>query len=423
MARDLVDPGKPIPRPEWVERVNAEGRMWADAGMLSQLVPLDERSLLDAARALTGLTDFSGDDWREPFGVLLRSLEEEAQLNLMGRLAARSEILLWLRTRLLLTDLLRRHPEILETPIEKPIFIAGLGRSGTSILQELLHQDPALRTPLFWEAYFPVDSAISGGRDQAAQRNGDLVATQWLRITPQIQSMHEVAGHLPAEDSSLWSFGFVSDAIMSFYQIPTYHDYVNRADAAPVYRDHERMLKALQWKQPGRRWFCKSATYHLTHLRELFARYPDARIIQTHRDPLRIMASVANLLRTFYWQRSDRDFDAPVFAELLVGEETARLLDGVTELRDQGAVPPGQIVDLRYSDLMRDPVGTLEALYHALELPFDETSAERIRRYLAHKPKDKHGRHDYEPMPPEQVARNRPYFRRYQERYGVPDEL
>jgi hypothetical protein len=423
MAQDLVDPRKAIPRPEWVRGVNEEGERWARAGMLREMVPLDADSLTTAARRLTGLDDFGEDDWREPFAVLVRALDEEAGLNLMGRLATRSECLLWLRTRLQLTDLIRRHPEILEERIVQPIFIAGLGRSGTSILQELLHQDPALRTPLYWEAYFPIDSAISGGRDEAARKNGDAIATQWIRMTPQIQTMHEVAGDLPAEDSLLWSFTFVSDSIMSFYQIPTYHAYVAAASADAVYAQHKRLLQALQWRQPGRRWFGKSATYHLTHLPTLLRHYPDARIIQTHRDPLRIMSSVANLLRTFYWQRSDRDFDAPVFEDLLVGERTAAQLEAVMALRDGGAVPEGQIVDFLYRDLITDPVAAIERVYRAFDLPFGEAGAERVRRYLAHKPKDKHGRHEYTPMSPEQVAKNRPHFRRYQARYGVPDEI
>lgn len=423
MAQDLVDPRKAIPRPEWVRGINEEGAAWARAGMLREMVPLDEASLLESARRLTGLEAFGEDDWREPLAVFLQALEDEAQLNLMGRLATRSEILLWLRTRLQLTDLIRRHPEILEQPIEKPIFIAGLGRSGTSILQELLHQDPALRTPLYWEAYFPIDSAVSGGTDAAARANGGAIATQWTRITPQIQTMHEVAGDIPAEDSLLWSFTFVSDSIMSFYQIPTYHAYVAEASADVVYAQHKRLLQALQWRQPGRRWFGKSATYHLTHLESLLRHYPDARIIQTHRDPLRIMSSVANLLRTFYWQRSDRDFDAPVFEDLLVGERTAAQLEAVMALRDAGAVPENQIIDFLYRDLIADPVAAVERVYRAFDLPFDEASAERIRRYLAFKPKDKHGRHDYTPMSADQVAKNRPWFRRYQARYGVPDEI
>src|SRR6202012_467693 len=102
MPQQLVDPSKPLGRPEWVDKLNAEGRMWHGAGMLREMAPLDERSLLDAAMSMTGLTDFGEDDWREPFAVLLTSLEEEPELPLTGRLATRSEIILWLRTRLML---------------------------------------------------------------------------------------------------------------------------------------------------------------------------------------------------------------------------------------------------------------------------------------------------------------------------------
>lgn len=422
MAQTLVDPSKPLGRPEWVAGLNAEGRLWQAGGMLREMVPLDERSLLDGARTITGLDDFGDESWREPFSVLLKALEDEAELTLTGRLATRSELLLWLRTRLMLTELMRRHPEIFEQPVERPIFIAGLGRSGTSILQELLHQDPRLRTPLFWEAYCPIDSALSGGKDPVAEALGGGVATQWVRITPEIMTMHEVGPYIPAEDSSLWSFTFISDSIMSFYQIPSYHAYVNRADPEIVYRWHRRVLQAMQWKQPGRRWFGKSATYHLTNLPALLTIYPDACIIQTHRDPLRIMSSVANLLRAFYWQRSDKDFDAPVFENLLVGELTAKQLEAVMEVRDSGIVPPGQIVDSLYQELMTDPTGAIRKIYDAFGMEFDDAAAKRIRDYLAFKPKHKHGIHRYEPMSAEQVAQNRPWFRRYQERYGVPNE-
>jgi hypothetical protein len=100
MSQDLVDAKTPLPRPEWVKGMNDEGRYWQCAGMLSEMVPLDARSLLDSARRMTGLDNMGEDDWQEPFEVLLKSLEQEAQLHMVGRLAARSEILLWLRTRL-----------------------------------------------------------------------------------------------------------------------------------------------------------------------------------------------------------------------------------------------------------------------------------------------------------------------------------
>ena len=155
-TQSFVDPRAALPRPEWVRDVNCEGEIWQRAGMLPDMVPLDSESLLIAARRETGLADFGEGDWREALDVLTGALEREAELNLMGRLCTRSELILWLRNRLKITDLVTRHPEILDEPIEAPIFITGLPRTGTSILQELLWQDPRLRTPLFWETIHPV---------------------------------------------------------------------------------------------------------------------------------------------------------------------------------------------------------------------------------------------------------------------------
>ena len=422
MAQNLlVDPSAPIPRPEWVDAINAEGRMWADAGMLADMVPLSLGSLLDAAFRETGLRDMGDPDWEEPLTVLINALETEAELNLMGRLATRSELLLFIRNRLKLIDLVRRNPEIRNQQIDAPIIITGLPRTGTSILQEVLHQDPRLRTPLFWEIYFMGESAISGGQDQVARALGDRVARQWIRMTPQIQTMHETAGDIPAEDASVWNYSFVSDAIMSFYQIPSYHAWVNACPPELIYKYHRLALQALQWRAPKRRWFGKTL-YHLGCLPKLFDAYPDARVIHTHRDPLRSMASITNLLRTFYWSRSDQDFDNPGFEEIMVGEATARRLEQVMAWRDTGAVPDAQIIDSRYQDLVEDPARAAKHIYDGLGMSFDAEDAERVRHYLAYKPKHKFGAHQYRAMSADQVARNRPHFKRYQDRYNVPDE-
>ena len=418
----LIDPREPIVRPDWVEKMNEEGRMWAEAGMLSDMVPIDIGSVLSAAYRETGLQDMGDPDWEEPLTVLTEALEKEAQLNLMGRLATRSELILFIRSRLKLIHLAKQHPEIRAQPIEAPIIITGLPRTGTSILQELLHQDPRLRTPLFWETYFLGEAAESGGADAYTRRVGDLVAQQWIRITPQIQTMHETAGDIPAEDASLWNYSFISDAIMSFYQIPSYHAWVNKADPAIIYKYHRLALQALQWRAPKRRWFGKTL-YHLGCLPKLFEAYPDARVIHTHRDPLRSMASITNLLRTFYWARSDQDFDNPGFEEIMVGEATAKRLEQVMRWRDDNAIPQAQIIDSRYQDLIDDPAKAIGLIYEKMDLPFAHEDAARIQRYLAYKPKHKHGAHAYRTMSDEQVARNRPYFKRYQERHNVPDEV
>ena len=422
MTEYVIDPKKPLPRPEWVEKTNAEGRMWAAAGMLSHVVPLDEASILASAYQMTGLNDMGEDDWQEPLRIMLRSFEEEADLNLIGRLCSRSELLIWITSRLRIVDLVKRHPEIRDEPIEKPIFVTGLPRTGTSILQELLGQDPNMRTPLFWECYFPGEAAESGGKDAAARASGDALVNQWARVVPEIRTMHETGGDIPAEDATVWNYSLMSDHIMSFYQMPSYDRFFNQIDASVLYRYHKLFLQVLQWRRPRQQWFGKTL-YHLGHMPSLFEVYPDARIIHTHRDPLRSMASVTSLLRAFYWQRSDKDFDVPGFDEIMLPAPTAQRLEAAMEIRDQGLVPKAQIVDSRYQDLMDDPVGAMRKIYVAFGIPFTDDTAARITTYLAHKPKHKFGAHEYKTMSAEAAKRVRPLFRRYQDRYNVPDEV
>jgi hypothetical protein len=170
--------------------------------------------------------------------------------------------------------------------------------------------------------------------------------------------MHETGWNIPAEDATIWCPTFISDHIMSFYQIPSYHRYVNAADPLIPYRFHKLFLQALQWRMPQRRWFGKTL-YHLGNLPKLFEVYPDARVVHTHRDPLRSMASITSLLRAFFWQRSDRDFDAPGFSEIMLAEPTSQRLYHAMDLRDRGVVPAAQIADSRYQDLLDDPVNAM----------------------------------------------------------------
>ena len=151
---DLVDrkaAWTPPQRPDWLTELNREGSHFD----LCSVVPLDQESLIHSACADTGLSDFGEDYWREPFAALCRDFDASAELNLMGRLMARNDTLILLRNRLQITELLKQHPEIHEQEIRAPVFIVGLPRSGTSILFEVLSQDPAFGEPEYWEALFP----------------------------------------------------------------------------------------------------------------------------------------------------------------------------------------------------------------------------------------------------------------------------
>lgn len=407
----------PPPHPEWLTAMNQEGSYFN----LPAVVPLDEESLLQHAMRSTGLDDFGDELWREPFRVLVKSLEEEAQLTLMGRLMARSDIVLWLGTRLRVTDTLKRFPQILDEEITAPMIIVGLPRSGTSILFELLWQDPEVGVPLMWEALQPCpppEAATYSTDPRIAQAHH--LFTQWNRVAPEFASMHEMRGDIPAECGLLMAGTFISDHIASLHQTHSYSALCVEADFRPVYEYHKTILQILQWKNPRKRWLLK-APEHQVHLDTLLQVYPDARIVQTHRDPIVCMASTTSLMGTLYYMRSDQPFNAQLFDNIIMGEATAQRLEHVIRQREQGIVPATNITDSRYQDLMDDPMGCIARIYAHFGMPLSDVAGQRMQQYLRDKPKGKFGAHRYEVD--DARSRERPMFRRYQALYNVPDEV
>jgi hypothetical protein len=182
------------------------------------------------------------------------------------------------------------------------------------------------------------------------------------------------------------------------------------------------MLQLLQWRAPGERWVLKAPS-HMTALDTLFAVYPDARVIQTHRDPLTVMASVASILFGTAWVRSDA-VDAESILSWFGGETCALILEGAMALRDSGRVDPRQFCDVRYADFTGDPIATVARIYQRFEIPFGAETEARMSAYLQAKPKGKHGAHDYSFADTGfDRERERQRFAAYQERYGVPSEV
>lgn len=408
---------QPPPRPAWVAALNAEGAH-AD---LSALVPLDARGLIDTACRRTGLADFGPEHWRAPFETLCRDLDGPASLTLMGRLMTRGDLLIWLENRLHITALLRAHPEIEDEVIVAPVFIVGLPRSGTSILFEVLSRDPTFGVPETWEALFPCPppTAATYAHDPRIARAHARV-TQWTRVVPEFATMHEMGGRIPAECGLLMANSFVSDHIAALHHAPEYGALYAAADMRPAYHDHRTILRILQWRNPRGHWLLK-APAHQNHLEVLLETYPDARIIQTHRDPIVCMASTTSLMGCLLFMRSDLPFDAPAFEDIMLGDATARRLEHVMEQRRTGVVPADRICDSRFQDLMDAPLACVERIYRHFDRQLAPEVRARMARYLAAKPRGKLGVHQYAVAAP--TAAERARFRRYQDAYDVPDEI
>lgn len=372
------------PRPDWVRRIN---QMGPSVGAAHHLVSLDPEELVRLARDSTGLADF-GDfdgDWRGRLEVLTAEIERTAQLSVVGRLLTRQEILRCLRTRLFMTRALREQPAILDERIEAPIIVTGPGRSGTTILFELLALDPGLRSVLATEAAHPVPEVDDPAAILAMT---ECEQELWADVQPEYASIHEHRSDLPVECIHAMMPSFASFMWWITADIP---GWVPDFQAAMQF--HRVHLQLLQHRAPRRTWVLKTPTY-LPILDLVFAVYPDAWIVLTHRDPIKTVPSGLSTLASVRWQRSDAVDPASFGGEGGLG--THALMLDVKRRRDAGELPD-RFVDLHFLDQLRDPVEAIGRAYRRMGRPFESLHAERIRRYLAEKPAGKHGQHRYDP--------------------------
>jgi len=406
-------PWTPPERPRWVRRLNAHA---AAVGGARHLVSLEPEALLDTAIAAKGLDDFGGDAWRVHYEVLLESLEREADLHLAGRLLTRAEILRALRNRLRLAELWRRRPEILRDPVAPPIFVVGSPRSGTSILHELLALDPASRAPALWEMHHPVEAL----EDERLRPVGDEVATFWHDLQPEYETMHANSGDLPNECIYITLHEFLSDHWGGCHNAPSYERHLAKADHRPAYRYHRDFLRTLQQRARGERWLLKAPS-HLFQLRALFDVYPEARIVQTHRDPAKTIPSVLSLMGTLKWMRCESADPAATAARTAAGY--AHVFRDEIEARASGELPDARFVDVRYADVVADPARAVEEIYAALGLRVPAGLADTVREYVAAKPRGAHGAHRYGLAEMGLDAGEiRERFAFYRERFDVPEE-
>ncbi len=405
---------QPGPRPAWVTALNEN----SDPAWIG----LDAQALMVEATARTGLDDFGDDRFREPFEIFVESLREEAKLHTVGALLIRDDLLNSLTVRLQITETRKRHPEISDEVIDRPIFITGLPRTGTSITHELLAVDPRHRAPLHWEVRNPCPPPETATyRTDERIARADRQIRLWCEIVPEYDMMHELGGDIPVEDVQVMAHSFVSDEWMGRHVVPSYAAWYAGCDRIPGFEFHKQMLQNLQWKCPGECWALKSPS-HMSQLDALLAVYPDARIVFTHRDPLRVLPSVISILYSTAYVRSD-EVDADAMAGWFTGETCKTLLDGMTALRDSGRLPESQCYDLRYAELINDPVAALAGLYDHFEIDYPETSRRAQQSYIDGKPKGRHGAHQYDFTDTGlDLDEERARFSDYYERYQVKNE-
>ncbi|MFA7268332.1 MAG: sulfotransferase [Sterolibacterium sp.] len=409
----------PEPRPDWVRRINEEGSCMD----IKSLVPLDENSLIETAKANTGLSDFGADDWRERFQILVKAFDEESQLNLLGRLMTRADMLTFLQARLQIEDTYKRHPEIDEEEIHQPIYIVGQGRSGTSFLQYLLSADPNNGTPMKWEIMAPCpppEKATYLTDPRIAKVRG--FADQFKRVSPEIISMHDYSGDIPTESHQVLCLTFGAPGWMSaiYGQAPSFIAYMQKQSMVPIYEYEKRVMKLLQWKNPRKHWVMKSPLC-LPDLPEILKVHPDVAFVFTHRDPVKALASMVNLVGAMHWNRSDQPYidghDALTNAEV-----SASLLALPIDWLETGVIPKKQLFNIQYQDLIKAPVQTVAEMYGYFGIEMSEESRQAIQRYLDENPRSSKPPHKY-PAFHGDLKMERKAYERYQSYFNVPNEI
>ena len=400
-------------------RFTAEVRAILDAmGSMAGDCPIEPDALRALAVERTGLDDFGDPSYEASLDVLTTAFREEARLSPAGVVNVHAQLVQLLVNRLRLTELFRRHPEIDDVPVTAPIVIAGMPRTGTTHLHNLLAADPALRSLPYWESIEPVlapgDEPAPGDPDPRLARTE--VAVEFVDAAmPYFTRMHEMTVEHVHEEIQLLAIDFSTMFFETLALMPTWRDWYRANDQTPSYRYLRRCLQALTWLRGGRRWVLKSPQ-HLEQFGPLTEVFGDATVVVTHRDPVHVTASMATMVA--YTARLQVERPDPLAIGRYWADRVEDLLRACTEDRD--VLPTAQSLDVRFDDFMADDLGTVERIYALAGQPFDPPARAAMEAYLRDHGRDRHGRVAYDLGPLGLDAGERAAaFVGYRERFGV----
>ena len=347
-----------------------------------RLWELESETLRNRARACTGLRHF-GDPPIEPaLSTLTNSLESEANLHPLGRFLMWGHLLEILVTRLRLAKFWREHSEAMAaSSIRSPIFITGMPRSASTFLHELLTQDPDNRSPTVWEVMFPLPAPAFGQRYRNLRVYKTAARLWWFRrLAPQADTVCPIRACTPHECVAIHSYTFLSYEFVSACRIPSYETFLSAVDLTPVYEWQKRFLQHLQLRWPAKRWVLKSPV-HVYGLEKLFTVFPDAYVIQTHRNPLEVLRSNTQLTRVLHGLYA-RPGDLSQ-----IGANEARTLREEMErficFRDLHSEFAHRFIDVSYPELASDPLGVIRRIYRGLEFPLTDPAIQQMRQLIS----------------------------------------
>ncbi len=382
---------------------------------------LDADQLAEAAWRSMGRPDVAFDDVLPALDQLLQAVEAEAELSALGRHATRWDV------RRLLLNLLRfrieekQHPGIRDEPVAAPLFITGIPRSGTSSLHRLMTEDPAAQAPLCWQTIFPYPEMgrQAGAADRRVQRV-DIQLRLFSALSPAIRSIHPISAGTPQECTEITAHVFRSLRFDTTYQIPSYRRWLAATGHLEAYRFHKTFLQHLQHQAGRKRWVLKCPD-HVFALDAIAQVYPDARFIFVHRDPAKVIPSVARLTEVLRIPFAARLHPLDIGRQVM--EDWARGCQIMVDTDRRAAIPPAQVIHVRYSDIASRPLDTLQRIYDHFGLPLTSAAVEKVSERVNRAPRGGYGTNSYHLEPfgitPEEI---RERFQPYMDHFDIEPE-
>jgi len=411
---DLANPTFP---PHIAEMMAAVAPMAADISFAPD-------ALLAEASAESGLDDF-GDEWfREPLGVILRAIETEAGPSAWGRISAHTQMLTHMKNRLQVESIVGEHPEILDIEIARPIVIIGQPRTGTTHLHNLMAEDPALRSLRYWESLEPVPpaadrEAVAAGAPDPRRERCEMGLTILNDALPYFKRMHEMTVDHVHEEIQLLAIAGSTMLFETMGVMPGWRDWYVANDQTPAYAYLKRVLQCAQWLRGGERWVLKSPQ-HLEQIRPLLTVFPDATFVFTHRDPVAVIASNAEMI-AYTARFSAEQVDPPKIGHYWADRIEEMLRAG---MRDHELLPAGRTIDVRFDEFMADDLAMVQRIYEVAGQPFTPEARVAMDAFIATHPRGVNGGVLYDPegdfdLDPAELRKR---MRDYTDRFGVPLE-
>jgi hypothetical protein len=390
-------------------------------------IDLTPDKLIATAKKETGLSDFGDASFLEPMHLMIRALEEEADLNPVGRFMNRMNIVRLLKGRLYAEDLLARHPEILERQFLDPVVVVGLGRSGTTRLHRLLASDQNFLHLTSWESVYPVPYPECFAARTAGRTDPRITAIEQglkavLYMSPQVAAVHPLDTYAVEEEIGLLQHAFATQLFEIQAWVPSFAEWLMTHDQQYAYDYMVRLMKIISWFRNDpmdKPWILKSPQ-HMQDLDSLLHVFPGAKLVCPHRDPIKVVGSCCSMA----WNAIVRDSDS--VSAHSIGQEwmtkTERMLHKCLRVRTEQVAPQNQF-DILYADITADWEQSVQGVYDFLQMPFTSEAHGHMQAWLDSNKQHKHGAHKYSlgdfGLDADEVDSRMAFYR---ERFNIPYE-